>query len=134
MNATFKNIKTFEEFGSEIPNNIETFIAVPYIYIEHCSKVFPSEIKIAAQDLSAHEKGSFTGEISFNSLKEFNVEYVIIGHSERRINHKETDEEVNKKLRIALNNGIRPVLCIGEPLEIRNSEKHLEFLFEEFAN
>ena len=73
-------------------------------------------------------------QLAKRSLKEFNVEYVIIGHSERRINHKETDEEVNKKLRIALNNGIRPVLCIGEPLEIRNSEKHLEFLFEEFAN
>jgi triosephosphate isomerase (TIM) len=134
MNATMENIKIFENLHFETPNNIDIFIAVPCIYIEECSKVFPKTIKIAAQDISTHEKGSFTGEISATYLKEFNVEYVIVGHSERRIYQNESDEDVNKKIKLAIKNKIRPVLCIGESIETRRHGQHIDFLYSQFRN
>ena len=134
MNASVENIKLFEKFKDYGSDTIDIFIAVPFIFIEKCIKSFPKGISVAAQDISTHEKGAYTGEISANYLKEYGVKYVIIGHSERRIHHFETNEEINEKLKISLLNEIRPVLCIGESLEMRKSNRYMEFLLEEFKN
>ena len=67
------------------------------------------------------EKGAYTGEVSGEMLKAINVEYVIIGHSERRQYYNETDESVNKKIKAAFKNGLKPIVCVGETLEQREA-------------
>lgn len=74
------------------------------------------------------EKGAYTGEVSGEMLKSINVEYVIIGHSERRAYYGETDETVNKKLKKALSLGLKPIVCVGESLEERESGKAKEIV------
>ncbi len=80
-----------------------------------------SNIGVGAQNMYHKESGAFTGEISPVFLKDMNIEYVILGHSERRQYFKETDEDINKKVIAALNHGLKPILCIGETLEERES-------------
>ena len=79
-----------------------------------------------AQDISVHESGAYTGEVSGPMLAKLGCSYVTVGHSERREHHAETDELVNKKVKAALRNGIRPILCIGERLEVREEGNHIE--------
>lgn len=78
-------------------------------------------ICLGAQDIFWEEKGAYTGEICASQLKEVGVKYVIIGHSERRGNLRETDEMIHKKVRLALESGLIPILCIGETFEERKS-------------
>lgn len=78
-----------------------------------------SNIKLGAQNVHWARSGAFTGEISADMLKELDVEYVIIGHSERREYFGETDEGVNKRALFALSNGLIPIICVGESLEQR---------------
>ncbi len=73
-----------------------------------------SSVKVGAQDVSEHEDGAFTGEVSCLMLKSVGCEYVILGHPERRENFHETDHMVNKKARLALSHGLKPIICIGE--------------------
>jgi triosephosphate isomerase len=80
-------------------------------------------LKIGAQNVFYHEKGAYTGEISVNQLKELGVEFVIVGHSERRKNQKETDEEINLKIKICLENNLTPILCVGESFKERQIGK-----------
>ena len=80
-----------------------------------------SNIKIGAQNMHFEEKGAYTGEISGQMLKCIGVEYVIIGHSERRQYFNETDETVNKKIKSAFANGLKPIVCVGESLEQREA-------------
>ena len=82
-----------------------------------------SHIKLAAQNVSEHLQGAYTGETSVLMLKDLGVEYVILGHSERRQYYGETDEQINKKVSVALANGLQPILCIGERLEEREAGK-----------
>lgn len=87
-----------------------------------------SGIKLGAQDVSDEESGAHTGEISASMLKDSGVEYVIVGHSERRTKFKESDKLINKKIKTALKNRLKCVLCIGESLVDRNSGKTYETL------
>ncbi len=81
-----------------------------------------SNIKVGAQNVHWAESGAFTGEISAAMLKEIGVEYVILGHSERRQYFGETDATVNQRLKAALAAGLKPIVCIGEMLEDREQE------------
>ncbi|MFL0267650.1 triose-phosphate isomerase [Candidatus Clostridium radicumherbarum] len=81
-----------------------------------------SNIKVGAQNLHFEEKGAFTGEVAPNMLEAIGVDYVIIGHSERRQYFNETDETVNKKLKAAFDHNIIPILCIGEALDEREAD------------
>ena len=87
-----------------------------------------TNIKIGAQNMHWEEAGAYTGEIAPNMLKCINVEYVIIGHSERRQYFAETDETVNKKVKAALLNGLKPIVCVGETLEQREQGKQKEII------
>ena len=80
-----------------------------------------TKIAIGAENVHWAEKGAYTGEISCEQLKEYNVKYAIIGHSERRQFFGETDEGVNKRTLAALKNGITPIVCVGETLEEREN-------------
>lgn len=79
----------------------------------------PANLKIGAQDVFWEERGAFTGEVSVKMLKEADCEYVIVGHSERRKNLGETDEMVNKKVKVLLENNLTPIICVGETFEER---------------
>ena len=82
-----------------------------------------TNIKIGAQNMHFAENGAYTGEISGKMLKSIGVEYVIIGHSERRQYFNETDETVNKKIKAAFENELKPIVCVGETLEQREAGK-----------
>ncbi|GAA0290406.1 triose-phosphate isomerase [Kineococcus aurantiacus] len=84
-------------------------------------------IVLGAQDVSAHESGAYTGEVSGAQLAKLGVTYVAVGHSERRQYHGETDEVVNAKTKQALAHGLVPIVCVGEPLEVRQAAQHVEF-------
>ena len=100
-------------------------ICPPFPFLEDVAGVI-KKAKLGAQDLFWEEKGAFTGEVSGSQEKELGVEYVIIGHSERRKNSGETDEMVAKKIAAALNDGLRPILCVGETREERDRNKTKE--------
>ncbi|HEX5566154.1 MAG TPA: triose-phosphate isomerase [Streptomyces sp.] len=79
------------------------------------------KIRYGAQDLSAHDSGAYTGEISGALLAKLNCTYVVVGHSERREYHNETDELCNAKVKAAYRHGLTPILCVGEGLEVRKA-------------
>lgn len=98
----------------------EVVVGVPFICLPDVIKAAAgSNIKVAAQNMHWEEKGAFTGEISGPMLKGLGVDYVIIGHSERRQYFAETDETVNKKVHAALKYGLKPIICVGESLAQR---------------
>lgn len=102
----------------------EVILCVPYTDLFYSLLTAQgTNIKIGAQNMHFEEKGAFTGEVSGPMLKCIGVEYVIIGHSERRQYFAETDETVNKKIKAALLNGLKPIVCVGETLEQRESGK-----------
>ena len=83
-------------------------------------------LKLGAQDLSAHTSGAYTGEVSGAQLAKLGVSYVAVGHSERRQHHGESDEVVRAKAAKALEHGLVPIVCVGEPLEVRKAGEHVE--------
>ena len=87
-----------------------------------------SKIAIGAENMHFEKSGAFTGEISADMLKELGVKYVIIGHSERRQYFNETDEACGKKVQVALENGLRPILCVGESLTEREQDVTMEVI------
>ena len=100
----------------------EVVICAPYIDLFYSLLAAQdTNIKIGAQNMHFEEKGAYTGEVSGKMLKSIGVEYVIIGHSERRQYFAETDETVNKKVKAAFLNGLKPIVCVGETLEQRES-------------
>ena len=102
----------------------EVILCVPYIDLFYALlHVQDTNIKIGAQNMHWEEKGAYTGEISGKMLKSIGVEYVIIGHSERRQYFAETDETVNKKVKSAFKYGLKPIVCVGETLEEREAGK-----------
>jgi triosephosphate isomerase len=88
-------------------------------------------ISYGAQDISPEESGAFTGDISGSMLKKLDCSYVIVGHSERRAIHGESDELVNRKIRAVLDNEMTPIFCIGEELAIRESGNHVEHVLQQ---
>lgn len=96
----------------------EVIICAPFIYLKCLTKhAKDTNIKIGAQNMHWENSGAYTGEISGSMLKNIGVEYVIIGHSERRQYFAETDETVNKKIKAALENELKPIVCVGETLQ-----------------
>ena len=89
------------------------------------------KIKYGGQDISAHDSGAYTGEISGSFLAKLNVTYVLVGHSERRTYHGETDEVCAAKVQAAYRHEITPVLCVGEGLDIREAGNHVTYTLEQ---
>lgn len=97
-------------------------VCVPSVYLPQVQVVLSgSSVEWGAQDVSAHEKGAYTGEISGAMLREFRCRFVLVGHSERRQYHGETDLTVAAKAQRALASGITPIVCVGETLAERES-------------
>lgn len=109
-------------------------VCVPAAYLAQCQTLLAgSMIDLGAQDVSSHESGAYTGEISSAMLKEFGVRYAIVGHSERRQYHGETDEVVAAKAQRALSSGITPIVCVGETLAEREAGKTEEVVKRQLA-
>jgi triosephosphate isomerase len=103
---------------------VEVVVCPPFTALKSVSdKLSKTQIKLGCQNMSAQDDGAYTGEISHTMLKELFVKYVILGHSERREYYGETDAMVNSKVKKALSKNLRPIVCVGEKLEERESGK-----------
>ena len=107
----------------------EVILCVPYTDLFYSLLTAQgTNIKIGAQNMHFEDNGAYTGEVSAKMLKSIGVEYVIIGHSERRQYFAETDETVNKKVKKALQENLKPIVCVGETLEEREAGKTSEII------
>ncbi|WP_459586991.1 triose-phosphate isomerase [Corynebacterium camporealensis] len=86
------------------------------------------KVTYGAQDISQYESGAYTGDISGKMLSKLGCDWVIVGHSERRDYHGETDQVVAEKTAAALENGIKPIVCVGEPLDVREKGTHVDYV------
>ncbi|VAW66670.1 Triosephosphate isomerase [hydrothermal vent metagenome] len=125
MNGSSESVKQLiagikEGMGSV--NSAEVVVCPPAVYISRVSgAVDGSAVKVGSQNICDEDKGAFTGEISGEMLKEVGCDYAIVGHSERRALYGESDELVAKRFAAARRNGLKPIFCIGETLEERES-------------
>mgnify|MGYP005779751785 FL=1 len=121
-NEAIEYITALDPLVKDSKNDV--IICVPYTDLFYSLlTVQGTNIHIGAQNVFYKETGAYTGEVSPKMLKCINVEYVIIGHSERRQYFNETDETVNLKLKASLNEGLKPIVCVGETLEQREEGK-----------
>jgi triosephosphate isomerase len=120
---------------NELSTQANVALALPHIFLYPASlklKQDASLINLAAQDLSSFSGyGSFTGEVSGTQLKELNIKFALIGHSERRTYFIENEATLTSKIINAITNGITPIFCIGENLELRKESSHFKFLIEQ---
>ena len=132
MNMLASSVKPFME---ELKENMaktktcDVVLCTPAVMIPAMVKA-GKELKVAAggQDVSKHEKGAYTGEISASQLADVGAKYCIVGHSERRQYHGESDKLVNEKAKALLEKGISPIICVGERLEQREMELTMEYV------
>jgi triosephosphate isomerase len=117
-------------------NNCEVAVCPPataLMSVKNEIDRYKLEIKLGAQNMFYKSSGAFTGEVSPGMIKELGVEYIIIGHSERRQYFGETNEIVNKKVITAFDSGLNPIMCIGESLDIRESGKAEGFVLDQLV-
>ena len=132
-----KTIKEAVEFVNEIKGNlndeaVDAVICAPFTLLKDLKEATEgTNVKVGAQNMHFEENGAFTGEISPLMLKELDIDYVVIGHSERTEYFNETDKTVNKKVLKALEVGIDPILCCGETLEQRETDKTKDVVKEQ---
>lgn len=131
MNNTIKEAEKLvnEIKKAELNEGREAVLCVPYTSLAKVGELIEDrDIKLGAQNLHWEDSGAYTGEISPPMLKELRVEYVIIGHSERRQYFNESDEMVNNKVKKALEHGLSPILCVGESLKERESNREKDVI------
>lgn len=114
----------------EVSYDVKVILAPPFVHLNQVKKLIQGSDKmyLSAQNCNEHESGAYTGEISAAMLKSVGVEYVILGHSERREYFNESNAQLASKVDIALKNGLIPIFCCGEPLEIREAGTYLDFV------
>jgi triosephosphate isomerase len=135
MNLDWKQgLALVEELGEQLQQvdatKVETVVLPPFVDLRTVQvAVDAGKLPIAygAQDISAHESGAYTGEVSGAMLSALGCTYAAVGHSERRQYHGETEQVTNAKVKAAFAAGLVPILCVGEPLEERQSGKHVEY-------
>ena len=125
MNGTLESCREWvQAFTTFSPLDTELVICPPFVYLNGLKQAFLTsalDINVGAQDCSVHEDGAYTGEVSAAMLRDIGSPWVILGHSERRQLHDETNEEVAQKAAMAIRYGLRPIICVGETLEQRES-------------
>lgn len=110
-----------ENLKKDIKSNNEIVLCIPYVDIPYASNIVnDTNIYIGAQNMYSREEGAYTGEISVKMLKSIKTDYVLLGHYERRLYFNETEEEINKKLILALKYNIKPIVCIGSNESLEN--------------
>ena len=130
MNGSKEFTRTFfAAMNEDIDEEVKIIICPADCYLNEVDTIAPNNVIRGAQNISFNSDGAYTGEVSSSMLKDLNVEYVIIGHSERREYHAETNEIIRKKFNSAVSNNLKPILCVGESLDQRQKEEtfnHLE--------
>jgi triosephosphate isomerase (TIM) len=109
---------------------VEVVVLPPYTDLRSVQTLVDGDqllVKYGAQDLSTHDTGAYTGEISAGMLAKLGCSYVVVGHSERREHHAESDEVVNAKAKKALDGGMTPIVCVGEGLEVRQAGNQVAY-------
>lgn len=124
MNGTRSALKEMADALKEVKTNNKIILCVPYTMLCLTAENF----SLGAQDVSAHEKGAYTGEISANMLAEAGAKYVIVGHSERRQYHGETNDIVRQKATLAIQAGLTPIICVGETMEEKEAGKTMAII------
>ncbi|MFQ3576043.1 MAG: triose-phosphate isomerase [Cytophagales bacterium] len=115
----------------EVNSEVTVVLCAPYVHLSALSKIVSGKVKLGAQNCHQKKSGAFTGEISAEMLKSIGVEYVILGHSERREYFKESDELLASKVDVALEHGLTPIFCIGETLKEREAGIHFNVIHEQ---
>ena len=128
MNKTIKEgLEFIEEVKGKTEGDVEVLICAPFTLLKDLKLATKgTNIKVGAQNMHYENSGAFTGEVAPANLVEIGMDYVIIGHSERREYYGETDETCNKKVLKAIEVGIDPILCCGETLEEREADKTMD--------
>lgn len=131
MNTTPSEFKTYVMALATKSKNSKNTVVIcpPYTHLPVASDFLGgSKVAFGAQNMSEEEKGPFTGEVSAQMIKDLGASFVIIGHSDRRNKFKETDRTINKKIKTALANGLKVILCVGESLHTRESKQSALFV------
>lgn len=138
MNKTLQEgIALAKELNEVLANdkpNCDVIICTPFIHLASVTPlVDPAKIGVGAENCADKESGAFTGEVSAAMVASTGAKYVILGHSERRAYYHETIETLATKVRLALDNGLTPIFCVGEVLEDREAGKQNEVVHEQLA-
>ena len=123
-------------FTDEDYANLDIAVIPPFTDIRSVQTLVDGDklqLKYGAQDVSVADKGAYTGEVSGSMLAKLGCTFAIVGHSERRQYHGETDEIVNAKAKAALRNDITPIVCVGEGLDIRKAGTHVDYTLAQLA-
>ncbi|MAJ44152.1 MAG: triose-phosphate isomerase [Candidatus Marinimicrobia bacterium] len=131
MNQSLEDCDIFiDKLNSElIHNGVEMIICPSFVHLTQMQKSLNDlQIKLGAQTISEYSNGAYTGETSAEMLNDLNINWTIIGHSERRQLFDETNDDINNKLKVSISKKINPILCIGETLTERKNRKTLEVL------
>lgn len=131
-------LQVVQKFDFALPKEYYEFVDVafitPFTDIRSVQTLVQGEklnVSYGAQDVSEHEAGAFTGEVSAAMLAKLDCEWVVIGHSERRQYHGEDNALVARKAKTALKHGLKPIICVGEPLDIREAGTHVDYVVEQ---
>jgi triosephosphate isomerase len=140
MNKTFSEAEEllnelYDALEEKTPSNVDVVVCPPSLYLEMAVDFSETGvISVGAQDVSQYENGAYTGEISAQMLSGMQVEYCIVGHSERRKYHNETDANIAQKTNALLKNDIIPIVCCGEVLEEREKDTHFDVVKSQISD
>ena len=139
MNKTLQEgIQLAKEVNQLVENagtlKCEVVLGTPFIHLTEVAKTLGNKVSLSAQNCAAEVSGAYTGEVSAAMVKSTGCQYVILGHSERRSYYGETDAILAKKVRLALDNDLKPIFCIGEVLAEREAEKHFDVIKNQLVN
>lgn len=137
MNKTLQEgIDFMRSLRQSIPalNNTKVVVGMPFIHLATAGQYLNENLSIAAQNCHQEAQGAFTGEISASMVQSTGAEYVILGHSERRQYFREDDDLILNKIIAVLGQGLTPIFCCGEPLDIREDDSHVSFVNKQLEN
>ena len=121
--------------AKDLPANVKLVVAPPFTHLGAVAEALKgSKVGLSAQNCADHEKGAYTGEVAVSMLTSVGCQYTILGHSERRQYYGETDEKLVVKTRLALEAGLKVILCVGENLDEREAGKHFAVVTEQTKN
>jgi len=137
MYKTVEQAREFAErlgqLSAKLGSGADYAVCAPFTALHILRVMLPTQVKLGAQNVHFEDEGAFTGEVSASMLAEFNTDYVLVGHSERRLIFGEGDDWIARKVKAVLNHGMTPVLCVGETLEQRDANQTLDIVRHQLA-